>query len=57
MEWKVLLSCLIKILLSKQMLDAIKRVVDDIVVFQQDSAQVHLAFNSPTVQNNQLSFS
>jgi len=41
------------------MLDAIKCVVDDSIVFQQHPALVHLGFSSPTdaVQNCQLSFS
>ena len=41
------------------MLDATKDVVDDNAVFQQDSAPVHLEFNSLTaaVQNSQLPFS
>jgi len=43
------------------MLDAIRRVTDDSIVFQQDTAMLHLAFvkHSPTatVQNGQLLFS
>jgi len=39
-QWTVLLRYLINTLLSQQMLDAIKHVVDNIIVFQQDSAPV-----------------
>ena len=34
------------VLLSQQMLHAIKRVVDDNIVFEQDTPSVHLAFNT-----------
>ena len=39
-QWKVLLRYIINTLLSQQMLDAIKHVVDDSIVFQQDTAPV-----------------
>jgi len=45
-QWTVLLRYLINILLCQQMLDATKRIVDDSIVFQQDIALVHLAFNT-----------
>ena len=39
-QWTVLLRYLINTLLSQQMLDAIKHVVDNSIVFQQDTAPV-----------------
>jgi len=39
-QWTALLRYLINTLLSQQMLDAIKHVVDNSIVFQQDSATV-----------------
>jgi len=39
-QWKVLLRYIINTLLSQQMLDAIKHVVDNSIVFQQDTAPV-----------------
>jgi len=39
-QWTVLLRYLINTLLSQQMLDAIKDVVDNSIVFQQDTAPV-----------------
>jgi len=44
-QWTVL-KCLINILLSQQMLDAVKYVVNDNVVSQQNTASVHLVFNT-----------
>jgi len=39
-QWTVLMIYLINTLLSQQMLDAIKHVVDNSIVFQQDTAPV-----------------
>jgi len=39
-QWTVLLRYLINTLLSQQMLDAIKHIVDNSIVFQQDTAPV-----------------
>ena len=36
------------ILLSQQMLDAIKHITNDNFFFQEDSAQVHCVCNNPT---------
>ena len=40
------------ILLSQQMLDAIKHITDDIFVFQEESAQVHCVCN--TIQLSEI---
>jgi len=40
------------VLLSQQMLDAIKHITDDNVLFQEDSAQVHCVCNTIQLSEN-----